>query len=261
MTEYTAKRARTRGQLLAAGQELLPGAVRRGLEHALGPGPVTQRAEVSRQTWYRYWRADDSGIPRRAAARRARHRRVPARPPPARASRPSPADAPTGAPRPSAASLAPTSRSSRSAGSRSRISSASSSPSRTGYFEAEDGIRPTSAPEIVREYQRRVHEALVDAYGDAPRSLGPRARTHGMDLARIVDLARRARRRLRPAQVAEPEGAIEDDFAAAAVGLLEALTLASDDAAHGPAEAVLPPDPQEPQIRGQTAQNRPRARR
>src|SRR5436189_2918818 len=61
MTEYTVKRARTRGQLLAAGQELLPGAVRRGLEHALGPGPVTQRAEVSRQTWYRYWRADDSG--------------------------------------------------------------------------------------------------------------------------------------------------------------------------------------------------------
>jgi len=60
MTEYTAKRARTRGQLLAAGQELLPGAVRRGLEHALGPGPVTQRAEVSRQTWYRYWRADDT---------------------------------------------------------------------------------------------------------------------------------------------------------------------------------------------------------
>src|SRR3954462_14183762 len=61
MTEYTAKRARTRGTLLAAGHELLPGAVRRGLEHALGPGPVTQRAEVSRQTWYRYWRADDSG--------------------------------------------------------------------------------------------------------------------------------------------------------------------------------------------------------
>src|SRR5215467_9847658 len=61
MTEYTAKRARTRGQLLAAGQELLPGAVRRGLEHALGPGPVTLRADVSRQTWYRYWRADDSG--------------------------------------------------------------------------------------------------------------------------------------------------------------------------------------------------------
>src|SRR5947199_10404636 len=60
MTEYTAKRARTRGQLLAAGQELLPGAVRRGLEHALGSGPVAQRAEVSRQTWYRYWRADDS---------------------------------------------------------------------------------------------------------------------------------------------------------------------------------------------------------
>src|SRR4029077_3141500 len=60
MPQYTAKRARTRGQLLAAGQELLPGAVRRGLEHALGPGPVTQRADVSRQTWYRYWRADDS---------------------------------------------------------------------------------------------------------------------------------------------------------------------------------------------------------
>ncbi len=61
MTEYTAKRARTRGQLLAAGQELLPGAVRRGLEFAIGPGSVTQRAGLSRQTWYRYWRADDSG--------------------------------------------------------------------------------------------------------------------------------------------------------------------------------------------------------
>src|SRR3954451_22050221 len=60
MQEYTAKRARTRGTLLAAGHELLPGAVRRGLEHALGAGPVTQRAELSRQTWYRYWRADDS---------------------------------------------------------------------------------------------------------------------------------------------------------------------------------------------------------
>src|SRR3954447_18385556 len=60
MTEYTAKRARAKGQLLASGKELLPGAVRRGLEQALGPGPVTQRAEVSRQTWYRYWRGDDS---------------------------------------------------------------------------------------------------------------------------------------------------------------------------------------------------------
>src|SRR3954452_6873891 len=63
MTEYTAKRARTRGQLLAAGQELLPGAVRRGLEHALGPGPVTLRADVSRQTWYRYWRGGGCASP------------------------------------------------------------------------------------------------------------------------------------------------------------------------------------------------------
>jgi len=62
MSEYTAKRARTRGRLLAAGQEILPGAVRRGLEHALGPGPVSHRAGLSRQTWYRYWRADDSGF-------------------------------------------------------------------------------------------------------------------------------------------------------------------------------------------------------
>jgi len=62
MSEYTAKRARTRSQLLSGGQEMLPGSVRRGLEHALGPGPVAQRAGLSRQTWYRYWRADDSGF-------------------------------------------------------------------------------------------------------------------------------------------------------------------------------------------------------
>lgn len=62
MPEYTAKRARTRGRLLAAAQEMLPGAVRRGLEHAVGPGPTTVRARLSRQTWYRYWRADDSGF-------------------------------------------------------------------------------------------------------------------------------------------------------------------------------------------------------
>ena len=33
------------------------------------------------------------------------------------------------------------------------------------FLEDEDGIRPTSAPEIVRNYQGRVREALADAYG------------------------------------------------------------------------------------------------
>src|SRR4051812_4984829 len=207
MTEYTAKRARTRGQLLAAGQELLPGAVRRGLEHALGPGPVTQRAEVSRQTWYRYWRADDSayldellgvaldtvtfllgprlavlaatgGDGRAAAAALARahftlvtQRRI-------------------AIPPPGGVMLAPQDR----------------------YLEAEDGIRPTSAPEIVRDYQARVHDALADAYGAVLErwQRQPRADT---DLRRIVDLLAALADGFALRQVVDPEGSTEDEFA------------------------------------------------
>src|SRR4051794_23673729 len=155
MTEYTAKRARTRGTLLAAGHELLPGAVRRGLEHALGPGPVTQRAEVSRQTWYRYWRADDSAYldellraaldtvsfligPRLAALTALTQPGPDAGPDAARALA-------------RAHFMLVTQR---------RIAI----PHLVGVvlavedrvLEAEDGIRPTSAPEIVHEYQLRV---------------------------------------------------------------------------------------------------------
>ena len=58
MTEPTQKAARTRESLLEAARGLLPGALRSGLEHSLGPVPVSRRAGVSRQTWYRYWGAD-----------------------------------------------------------------------------------------------------------------------------------------------------------------------------------------------------------
>src|SRR4051794_6530559 len=161
MTEYTAKRARTKGQLLASGQELLPGAVRRGLEQALGPGPVTQRAEVSRQTWYRYWRADDSGVldellqtaldtvslllsPRLTALAADRE----------------------ATPGEAAAILA---RAHFTLVTQRRVAI----PHLAGvvlaledrFLEAEDGIRPTSAPEIVREFQAQMHASLLDAYG------------------------------------------------------------------------------------------------
>ena len=59
MTETTPKAARTRQRLLEAARELLPGALRAGLEHSLGPVPVARRADVSRQTWYRNWGAGD----------------------------------------------------------------------------------------------------------------------------------------------------------------------------------------------------------
>src|SRR3954462_8463452 len=182
MTEYTAKRARTRGTLLAAGHELLPGAVRRGLEHALGPGPVTQRAEVSRQTWYRYWRADDSAYLDELL-------RVAL-------------DTVTFLLGPQLAVLA----SSRGAGVEAARSLARAHftlvtqrriaiPHLVGvvlaledrYLEAEDGIRPTSAPEIVHEYQVRVQAALADAYGAVLAAWGRRPAPES-DLAGIVEL-------------------------------------------------------------------------
>jgi len=47
-----------RERLLEAAWELLPGALRAGLEHSLGPVPLSRRAGVSRQSWYRCWGGD-----------------------------------------------------------------------------------------------------------------------------------------------------------------------------------------------------------
>ena len=218
MTEYTAKRARTRGQLLAAGQELLPGAVRRGLEHALGPGPVTQRAEVSRQTWYRYWRADDSAYLDELL-------RVAL-------------DTVTFLLGPQLAVLA----SSGSSGPMAARSLARAQftlvtqrriaiPHLVGvvlaledrFLEDENGIRPTSAPEIVRNYHARVREALADAYGALLEGWDRRPRA-GSDLPGIVDLISALADGYALRHVADPSAATQEEFARAAVGLLEAMT-------------------------------------
>jgi hypothetical protein len=218
MTEYTAKRAQTRGQLLAAGQELLPGAVRRGLEYALGPGAVTVRAEVSRQTWYRYWRADDSeylddllraSLDTVALLLGPRLHGLAMTEP----------GNPEGAYNLARAHFALCAQR--------RIAI----PHLVGvvlaledrFLEAEDGIRPTDAPEIVREYQRRVHEALVDAYSTLLDRWG-RSAIVGTDIARIVALVGALADGFSLRQVVAPDGATEDEFAASAVGLIEALT-------------------------------------
>ena len=218
MTEYTAKRARTRGQLLAAGQELLPGAVRRGLEHALGPGPVTQRADVSRQTWYRYWRADDSAYldellrvaldtvtfllgPRLAVLASGLE--------------------------PGANAARALARAQFTLVTQRRIAI----PHLVGvvlaledrFLEAENGIRPTSAPEIVSEYQAGIHAALTDAYGAVLERWGRRPGPTS-DLDEIVALISALADGFALRHVVEPGDATEEAFAQAAVGLLEALT-------------------------------------
>jgi hypothetical protein len=218
MTEYTAKRAHTRGMLLAAGQELLPGAVRRGLEHALGPGAVTVRADVSRQTWYRYWRADDSGYldellratldtvaillgPRLQALAASECGTAHGAYELARAHFVLAAQRRVAIPHLVGVVLALEDR----------------------HLEAEDGTRPTSAPEIVREYHRRVHEALVDAYGTL-LDHWERVPNEANDLARIVTIIGALADGFALRQVVAPEGATEDEFATLAVGVIEALT-------------------------------------
>jgi hypothetical protein len=221
MSEYTAKRARTRGQLLAAGQELLPGAVRRGLEHALGPGPVTKRAEVSRQTWYRYWRADDSQYLDELV--RAALDTVTLLVGPHLRALASSTDLPTG----EAAAVA-LAREHFALATQGRVAI----PHLVGvmlaledrHLEAEAGIRPTSAPEIVRTYQARIDEALRDAYG----ALLDRWRRHplpGSDLGRVVALLSALADGFALRHVADPDGTADDEFANAAVGLLTAVTL------------------------------------
>jgi len=227
MTEYTAKRARTRGQLLAAGQELLTGAVRRGLEHALGPGPVTQRAEVSRQTWYRYWRADDSayldellGVALDTVAFLLGPRLD--------------ALGASGGDGPEAAEAL--ARAHFTLVTQRRIAI----PHLIGvmlaledrFLEAENGIRPTSAPEIVRDYQARIHRALADAYGAVLERWQRRPRA-GTDLDRLVDLLASLADGFALRQVVDPDGPNEDEFAQTAVHLLGVLTIQADPA--GPA--------------------------
>jgi len=58
MSRPVQKAANTRERLLAAAWDLLPGALRAGLEHSLGPVPLSREAGVSRQTWYRHWGSD-----------------------------------------------------------------------------------------------------------------------------------------------------------------------------------------------------------
>jgi hypothetical protein len=220
MTEYTAKRARTRGHLLAAGQELLPGAVRRGLEHALGPGPVTRRADVSRQTWYRYWRADDSAyldeVLRSALDTVALLLRL------------------------RFSALAGTVRAGpEGAGALVRAHFTLVTQRRVAiphlvgvvlaledrFWEAENGIRPTPAPEIVRAYQARVRDTLAGAYGAVLARWGRRPR-EGTDLAHIVSVVTALAEGFALRQVADPAGPSAREFARAAVGVLETLTTA-----------------------------------
>ena len=220
MTEYTAKRARTRGQLLAAGQELLPGAVRRGLEHALGPGPVTQRANLSRQTWYRYWRADDSSYldellftaldtvsillgPRLESIVTSER-----------------AD-----PQEAATALA---RAHFDLVTQRRIAI----PHLVGvvlaledrFLQAENGTRPTSAPQIVHEFQRRVHDALLSAYKQV-LNRWQREPAAGLDLGRIVELIAALADGFGLRHVVDPDGPTANTFAEAAVNLLRSTTV------------------------------------
>jgi len=218
MTEYTAKRARTRGQLLAAGQELLPGAVRRGLEHALGPGAVTQRAEVSRQTWYRYWRADDSEYLDELL--RVALDTVVLLFEPRLAALAAEAEAgPDGVRRFARAHFALATR--RRVAVAHLVGVVLALEDRV--LEAEDGIRPTSAPEIVRDYQARVHEVLANAYGAILRRWGRRPRP-GTDLDRTIDLIAALADGFALRHIADPDGTTEDQFADAVVGVLEAVT-------------------------------------
>jgi len=219
VTEYTAKRARTRAQLLAAGQDLLPGSIRRGLEHALGPGPVTQRAEVSRQTWYRYWRADNTGyldellsvaldtvsflLDRRLSDIVAR----------------------TGRSRDALGALA---RAHFALLTQRRIAI----PALTGVMlaledrvlEQEQNLRPTAAPAIAREYTRRVTEAVGRAYGEVLSRDGRVPADHS-DLGGFVDLLIALGDGYALRQLAAPEPGADEGFAQIVVDLCEQLTV------------------------------------
>ena len=217
MTGYTAKRARTRGQLLDAGQELLPGAVRRGLEHALGPGPVSQRADVSRQTWYRYWRADDSAYLDDLLRSALDTILVTAAPRLDSAARtPDPTGAADAVARAHAALVT-----------QHRVVLAHLVGAvlalEDRVLEDEAGTRPTSAPEILRTFHSRLHAVLAAAYGTVLDRWNRRPR-RGLDLDAIVDLVEALADGFALRGIVDPETAGAEAFAPAAVELLLRLT-------------------------------------
>jgi hypothetical protein len=235
MPEYTAKRARTRAQLLAAGQELLPGAVRRGLDHALAPGPVAQRADVSRQTWYRYWRADDSAYVEEllAVTLDAGSSRL-AQQLAAAATHADPVTDDDDAIE-QALLLA---RAHFRLVTQPRIAIphmiATALAIEDRYLAVEEGLRPSSAPEIVRRYHERIQVVLVDAYGALLWRWGRRP-APGSDLAHIVNIlaALADGFALRSPWNSRPGDDDGDRFARAAVALLEALSVADPGAYRG----------------------------
>jgi hypothetical protein len=235
MTEYTAKRARTRARLLAAGRELLPSAVRRGLEHALGAGPVTQRAEVSRQSWYRYWRADDSSFLdellhaalETTTSSMGRQLAVLAATPAAGSE--------------AARALA---RAHFTLVTQRRVAI----PHLVGVVlalenrvpETEQAIRPAPAQEIVRDHQARMQTALADAYGARIESWGRRPRI-GSDITEIVELVGALADGYALRQIADPRGNAGHAFADATVGILEWLTEPIPGARTSSADPSAPP--------------------
>jgi hypothetical protein len=180
---------------------------------------VTQRADVSRQTWYRYWRADEStyldelvggALETVAPVLGARFR--------------------------TDDTLVADGRTAADALARAHFAVVSQQRIAMPYLvavvlaledrvlEAEGGMRPTSAPRIVRDYQARVNAALVDAYRALLEWWRRRPRPD-MDVAGIVELVSALADGFALRQIPDPVGAIDDAFARHAVRLLEALTL------------------------------------
>ncbi|MGQ0824183.1 MAG: hypothetical protein ACT4OX_03965 [Actinomycetota bacterium] len=223
MSEYTAKRARTRGQLLAAGQEMLPGALRRGLEHALGPGPVSQRAGLSRQTWYRYWRADDTAYLDELTRTALDTVRLLMQPILDRL------HTPRGDSGPLDALIRDVARAHFALVTQRRIALVhllvAALAVEDQFLEAESGIRPTGAPAILHDYYERLTEALVDVYAPLIQQWRrvPVAPLATADLVtRITALADGFALR----HVADPDGLTADGFADAVVTTLRDLTVA-----------------------------------
>ena len=221
MSEYTAKRARTRGQLLAAGQEMLPGSVRRGLEHALGPGPVAQRAGLSRQTWYRYWRADDSGYLDELTRTALDTVYLLLGPMLTQLRAPRPELAPV------ETLVRELARAHVALATQRRVAlvqfTVAALAVEDQFLEAESGIRPTAAPAILHDYYQRLREVLARIYGPVLEVWGrtPRPPLTVSDLiAEVMGLADGYALR----HVADPELASADRFADTVVALLLGLT-------------------------------------
>jgi hypothetical protein len=220
MSEYTAKRARTRGQLLAAGQEMLPGSLRRGLEHALGPGPVAQRAGLSRQTWYRYWRADDSGYLHELTRTALDTVYLLLGPMLTQLRAPRP-DVPVDT------LVRELARAHVALATHRRVAlvqfTVAALAVEDQFLEAESGIRPTAAPAILHDYYERLREVLARIYGPVLELWGrqPAAPLTMSDLiAEVMALADGYALR----HVADPDLAGTDRFADTVLALLLGLT-------------------------------------